>query len=76
MKKRLRRIYEVDRGAKKRQSHENEQVQELYRAHLGKPLGALSHRLLHRKYTDRKKSAAASRAAADLLRDHEKLEPV
>jgi NADH-quinone oxidoreductase subunit G/NADP-reducing hydrogenase subunit HndD len=64
VKRRLRRIYEVDRGAKKRQSHENEGVQELYRAYLGKPLGPLSHRLLHRKYTDRKSAAAASRAAA------------
>ena len=54
VKKRLRRIYEVDRGAQKRQSHENEQVQELYRAYLGEPLGPLSHRLLHRAYTDRK----------------------
>jgi NADH-quinone oxidoreductase subunit G/NADP-reducing hydrogenase subunit HndD len=64
VKKRLRRIYEVDRTAEKRLSHENEEVKELYRTFLGKPLGPVSHRLLHRTYTDRKKAAAAPSAAA------------
>jgi len=55
VKKRLQRIYDVDRRSKKRLSHENEQVQALYRAHLGQPLGEESHHLLHRAYVDRKK---------------------
>jgi len=64
VRQRLRRLYEADRTARKRQAHENEQVQELYRLHLGKPLGAMSHRLLHRTYTDRRKKPAATPDAA------------
>jgi iron only hydrogenase large subunit-like protein len=64
VKRRLRRIYEVDRTAKKRLSHENEEVKELYRTYLGKPLGPMSHRLLHRAYTDRKKAAMIPPAEA------------
>jgi iron only hydrogenase large subunit-like protein len=55
VKKRLQRIYDVDRRSKKRLSHENEQVQTLYRAHLGQPLGEASHHLLHRVYVNRRK---------------------
>jgi iron-only hydrogenase group A len=61
VKKRLQRLYEVDRKSKKRLSHENEQVKTLYREHLGEPLGKMSHRLLHRKYVNRKALAAAEK---------------
>ncbi len=53
LKDRLRRLYEADRKAPARGSHQNETVQELYRTLLGKPLGEMSHKLLHRKYVDR-----------------------
>ena len=55
LKKRLHRLYEVDRKSVSRLSHENEQVKALYRDLLGEPLGDLSHHLLHRSYADRRK---------------------
>ena len=54
VKKRLHRLYEVDRKSTSRLSHENEQVKDLYKNLLGKPLGEMSHHLLHRNYTDRR----------------------
>ncbi len=54
IKKRLQRLYDVDRKASSRLSHENEQVKALYASVLGKPLSHVSHRLLHRRYIDRK----------------------
>ena len=55
VKKRLHRMYEVDRKSASRLSHENEQVKALYKTLLGEPLGEVSHHLLHRAYVDRKK---------------------
>jgi iron-only hydrogenase group A len=55
VKKRLKKVLDVDRKAKKRLSHENEQVQMLYRTLLDHPLSEVSHRLLHRSYVDRRK---------------------
>jgi NADP-reducing hydrogenase subunit HndD len=57
VRKRMQRIYEADRRAEDRSSHENKSVAELYQEYLGRPLGEVSHHMLHRKYTDR--SAAA-----------------
>ena len=57
MRKRLDRIYEADSLAEARSSHENKGVAALYEEYLGRPLGEVSHRLLHRTYTNR--SAAA-----------------
>ncbi len=54
IRQRLQRLYEGDRKATKRVSHENEEVKALYQNFLGQPLGDLSHRLLHRKYVNRK----------------------
>ncbi|MHB8771164.1 MAG: [FeFe] hydrogenase, group A [Syntrophales bacterium] len=54
VKKRLHRIYEVDRKSKRRLSHENEEVKSLYGTLLGQPLSEVSHRLLHRTYMDRR----------------------
>jgi iron-only hydrogenase group A len=53
VKERLERLYRADRNSRTRVSHGNEEVQNLYAAWLGKPLGEVSHRLLHRQYTDR-----------------------
>ncbi len=55
VKKRLHRLYEVDRKSASRLSHENEQVKGLYKNLLGAPLGEMSHHLLHRSYMDRRK---------------------
>ena len=51
--KRLEAIYREDEGKKLRKSHENEDVQALYKEFLEKPLGHKSHELLHTTYTDR-----------------------
>jgi iron only hydrogenase large subunit-like protein len=53
VRKRQDRLYTADANAETRYSHENKSVAELYEEHLGKPLGTMSHKLLHRKYTDR-----------------------
>jgi NADH-quinone oxidoreductase subunit G/NADP-reducing hydrogenase subunit HndD len=50
---RLERIYEADKRSPLRVSHENDEVQALYTEMLGKPLGEVSHHLLHRSYVDR-----------------------
>ena len=50
---RAKAIYEADRGLPLRKSHENPAVIELYAEFLGKPLGEMSHKLLHTHYTAR-----------------------
>jgi len=57
-KKRIESIYEVDRNMPIRKSHENPEITEIYKEFIIEPLGEKSHKLLHTKYTDRKKSAA------------------
>lgn len=52
---RLERLYDTDRRSRNRTSHSNEEVQSLYSTMLGRPLGEVSHHLLHRKYIDRRK---------------------
>jgi ferredoxin hydrogenase gamma subunit len=51
--KRRETIYNVDRAAAVRQSHNNPQVQALYREFLGAPNSELAHDLLHTHYADR-----------------------
>ena len=43
-------LWGLDRKAELRFSHENPEVQSLYREYLGKPLGEKSHHLLHTDY--------------------------
>ncbi len=50
---RMRRLYAIDRGAALRVAHRNEAVRDLYEGFLGRPLGELSHRLLHTRYARR-----------------------
>lgn len=52
-KKRAEAIYAEDRDLPIRKSHENKEVQKLYKDFLGHPLSEVSHRLLHTKYTRR-----------------------
>ncbi|HSV56093.1 MAG TPA: iron hydrogenase small subunit, partial [Magnetospirillaceae bacterium] len=46
-------VYREDRRLPIRKSHENPAVAALYRDFLGKPLGRLSHELLHTEYKKR-----------------------
>ncbi|MBP2655218.1 MAG: ferredoxin [Firmicutes bacterium] len=50
---RIASIYKVDANLPLRKSHKNPAVAELYDDFLGKPLGELSHHLLHTKYKNR-----------------------
>ena len=53
LKARMQALYTIDRDEVLRVSHKNEMVQRLYRDFLGKPLGEMSHRLLHTHYHHR-----------------------
>ena len=53
--KRKQAIYEEDMGMSIRKSHENPEVQLIYKEFLGQPLGHKSHELLHTHYTPRKR---------------------
>jgi len=46
-------IYAIDAASAIRQSHNNPQIQKLYREYLGEPNGELSHKLLHTHYRNR-----------------------
>ncbi len=52
---RARAIYEEEKRLPVRKSHENPEIKQLYEEFLGKPLGELSHKLLHTHYTPRGK---------------------
>ncbi len=51
---RMDAIYREDKRLTLRKSHENKAVQALYSEFLGKPLGHLSHELLHTEYATKK----------------------
>lgn len=53
--KRAEAIYAEDEGLPIRKSHENPEVQKLYKDFLKEPLGEVSHHLLHTKYTKRER---------------------
>jgi NADH-quinone oxidoreductase subunit G/[NiFe] hydrogenase diaphorase moiety small subunit/NADP-reducing hydrogenase subunit HndD len=53
--KRAEAIYEEDESLALRKSHENPEVIKLYNDFLKEPLGEMSHRLLHTKYTKRQR---------------------
>jgi NADH-quinone oxidoreductase subunit G/[NiFe] hydrogenase diaphorase moiety small subunit/NADP-reducing hydrogenase subunit HndD len=53
--KRTDAIYREDEGMEIRKSHENPEVQQIYKEFLGEPLGHKSHELLHTHYTKRKR---------------------
>jgi iron-only hydrogenase group A len=53
-RKRTMAIYEADAGLPHRKSHENREVQALYKDFLKEPLGHQSHELLHTHYKERK----------------------
>lgn len=55
LKKRMEAVYEADRKLPVRKSHENQYVKMLYDDFLEKPLGEMSHKLLHTHYRVRGK---------------------
>ena len=52
-RKRAEAIYAEDEGMPLRKSHQNPEILKIYNDFLVKPMGELSHRLLHTKYTPR-----------------------
>ncbi|MBU8891671.1 MAG: [FeFe] hydrogenase, group A [Bacteroidales bacterium] len=54
-RKRAEAIYREDEGMAVRKSHENPEVQQIYREFLGEPLSDKSHWLLHTHYVKRKR---------------------
>ncbi len=52
---RAKALYEEDGVMPKRKSHENQQVQDLYKNYLGQPCGHKSHELLHTHYSKKEK---------------------
>lgn len=50
LKKRAEALYGLDRNRTIRRSHENPDVQRLYKEFLGRPLSTMSHKLLHTHY--------------------------
>lgn len=54
-KKRIQALYGEDEEKDLRKSHENPYIIQLYEEFLGKPLGHLSHELLHTTYTKKSK---------------------
>jgi len=51
LRKRAEALYSIDRNKTIRRSHENPDIQRIYKEFLGRPLSALSHKLLHTHYT-------------------------
>ncbi|MCG8411894.1 MAG: [FeFe] hydrogenase, group A [Bacteroidales bacterium] len=54
-KKRAAAIYAEDEGMPLRKSHENPEIQQIYKEFLDEPLGHKSHELLHTHYNKRKR---------------------
>ncbi len=50
MKKRAGVLYEIDRGKPVRRSHENPEIQRIYKEFFERPLGPKSHKILHTHY--------------------------
>ena len=53
LKARSAAIYREDEGKPVRKSHENPDIQKLYKEFLGEPMSELSHKLLHTHYFDK-----------------------
>lgn len=60
--KRIDALYRIDESMHIRKSHENPAIVALYNEFLGKPLGEMSHMLLHTEYTKRGLSSAGETA--------------
>lgn len=58
VKKRAEALQQIDYHKELRESHENEQVKQLYEKYLGEANGELAHKLLHTHYFNRKQNKA------------------
>ena len=52
-KKRIAALYQEDRGAKRRSSHENGEIQTVYKEFYGKPLSERAEKFLHTSFNDK-----------------------
>ena len=52
---RMKAIYDEDKACKVRKSHENPQIQQLYKDYLGEPGSELAEKLLHTSFTAKEK---------------------
>lgn len=50
LRKRAEALYSLDRNKTIRRSHENPEIQKIYKEFLGRPLSPMSHQLLHTHY--------------------------
>ncbi len=62
---RAKAIYRIDRGKKKRASHENEEVKKAYFEFLGEPCSKKAERILHRHYPVNGKKPSEKRSLQD-----------
>ena len=53
IKARAKAIYAEDEGKPIRKSHENPDIQKLYKEFLGEPMSTRAHHLLHTRYFDK-----------------------
>ena len=53
-KKRIQALYELDKSLPLRKSHDNPEIQAIYRDFFGRPLSAKAHKLLHTHYHEQK----------------------
>lgn len=60
LQKRADALYDSDRRNTIRRSHDNPEVQKLYKEFLGRPLGEKSHELLHTHYAEKKPQGIVS----------------
>ena len=52
--KRIQALYDLDKSLPLRKSHENPEIQAIYRSYFGKPLSQKAHDLLHTHYHEQK----------------------
>jgi NADH-quinone oxidoreductase subunit G/NADP-reducing hydrogenase subunit HndD len=52
-KKRIQALYDLDKSLPLRKSHENPEIQAIYRDYFGRPLSAKAHALLHTRYQEK-----------------------
>ena len=62
LRKRAEALYGSDRRNTIRRSHENPEIQRLYKEFLGRPLGERSHQLLHTRYAAKKPRGIVSQS--------------
>lgn len=67
-KKRIQSLYERDGSMTLRLSHENEEIQTLYKEFYKKPLSDLAEKMLHTFYTDRSEDLGGEKTMANTVK--------